>query len=261
MGPALTNRLIVYGYVADNAWNYFHYNAFSTYNLQVQMNQTGTGGDCDLYVKHDTNPTRFDYTYRDISFHQNVTLTIPNPSELTWYLGVYGYRACNYLLMVVDTSQCPTMCQPGQSTCAPCSGHGSCLSDGSCQCQQGYSGVDCSNSLTTITSGQVVNGAVAPNQWVYYVITATTSSLTVNLREDNTTGMAWLYIAQDIYPTGNNYDGSDRVSTSNYHTVHVTPDDDNQPSNWYIGVYGSPYLSSSKTSAWTLTAYATPFKK
>jgi hypothetical protein len=139
MIPALLNGQTVSGYVADNSWNYYHYNAFSSNSLMVQMNQvsqtytythtlslpcplslasvndvstlsrylTGfsqtSGGDCDLYVRADTNPDRFNYNYRDISFHANVSLIIPDPSDRTWYIGVYGYRACSYLLTVLDT--------------------------------------------------------------------------------------------------------------------------------------------------------------
>jgi hypothetical protein len=135
----------VSGFVGDNTWNYYHYNAFSSYNLMVTMNQTSALGDCDLYVKSDSNPTRFDYTYRysplpqsvsfilssiemlivlglvcavfdrDISFRSNVTLAITNPADLTWYVGVFGYRSCAYVLSVLDTC---TLRTPFLSACS-----------------------------------------------------------------------------------------------------------------------------------------------
>jgi hypothetical protein len=247
MVPALSNGQIGSGYVSDNSWNYFHYNAFSSNNLLVQMNQT-SGGDCDLYVRTDSNPDRFNYNYRDISFKPNVTLIIPDPSDRTWYIGVYGYRACAFVISVLDTSQCPNQC----------SGHGACISGG-CQCYAGWSGDDCSDTLNQITAGQQITGQITSNQWVYYSLSATTSSVTVSLRENGSTGMVWLYIAEDTHPTLTIFDASDTQSNNVYHNVHVNPEDTDDTSSWFIGVYGSPYLQQGRTYSFTVSAWATPF--
>jgi hypothetical protein len=44
---------------------------------------------------------------------------------------------------------------------------------------------------------------------VFYSLTATSSSITVSLRENDSTGMIWLYIAEDTHPTLTVFDASD----------------------------------------------------
>ncbi len=56
-----------------------------------------------ISLQSDLNPTRTQFDYRDISFKQNVSISIPNPSDRTWYLGVYGYRSCQYILVAQTT--------------------------------------------------------------------------------------------------------------------------------------------------------------
>jgi hypothetical protein len=54
--------------------------------------------DCDLYVNENSNPTKTNYTYRDISSLTNAKITIPQAGNTLHYVGVFGYRGCHYTL-------------------------------------------------------------------------------------------------------------------------------------------------------------------
>jgi len=246
---ALSFGTSVIGYVSENTFNYFHVNSFSANSLLIWMNQTSLTGDCDLYVKSDYNPTRTVYDYRDISFKTNVSIEIPNPFDRTWYLGVYGYKACQYILSASSTSQCPNSC----------SGHGQCTVNGVCNCDQGYSGADCSQTSAVLTSGQTVSGFASQNTWVYYTFAIQSSSISVVLKETNTTGYIWLFANLITPPTLLDYDYRDNDATTSVHMLNIHPTQTTRSFTYMIGIYAGPFVANTRPAPYTLTVYATPF--
>ena len=99
------------GYVKNNAWNYYHLvpasgsqgSIFVT--LQQQEEEGEEGGqsdsgvmDCNLYIQSDSLPSKTTYSYRDLSTESVVQIPILNPMGHTWYIGVYGFHYCNYVI-------------------------------------------------------------------------------------------------------------------------------------------------------------------
>eukprot|EP01118_Nematostelium_gracile_P008812 TRINITY_DN2930_c0_g1_i1.p1 TRINITY_DN2930_c0_g1~~TRINITY_DN2930_c0_g1_i1.p1 ORF type:complete len:596 (+),score=134.42 TRINITY_DN2930_c0_g1_i1:37-1788(+) len=122
-----------------------------------------------------------------------------------------------------------------------CSGHGTCdTRTGICKCISGWGGDDCSASLLSLTSGQLVTQQnVNKGGWKYYTIpTNYSSGLTVTVTTLNAGGDPDVYILQNSFPTFGRYYAAD-TSGSSPATIIVP----NGGSNvWYIGVYG--YLTS-----------------
>jgi len=249
MITALTPNVPVTGYVGDNTFNYYHYDSFSANAMVIQVNQTSRTGDCDLYVKGDYNPSRTVYDYRDISFASNITLSVPNPSDRTWYIGVFGYMACQYVIAVTSSSACPS----------GCSGHGTCTANGVCQCAPNWSGPACNQGLITLASNVPVRASVNSSLFNYYQFTSTGSSIQFLVTETSTVGQVWLYVRALAQPTLLVYDAKDTSLTSASHVAVIHPTFPTVNTTYYIGVYGSPYVPLSRPAAYSVLAYATPF--
>eukprot|EP01094_Clydonella_sp_ATCC50884_P022664 TRINITY_DN525_c0_g1_i1.p1 TRINITY_DN525_c0_g1~~TRINITY_DN525_c0_g1_i1.p1 ORF type:complete len:574 (-),score=194.62 TRINITY_DN525_c0_g1_i1:43-1764(-) len=238
------------GFVRDNSWNYYHVAPASADNLVVSVRQQ-SGGDCDLYVKAGSPPSRFDYEARDVSFDQEFELVVENPQDQTWYIGVFGYQQCQYQIRShTSASACPNSC----------SHHGQCVS-GRCDCQSGWAGIDCAAPLHHLSNGVPRTGdAVGMNHWQYYKfeVVQDSSYLTVEVLETNTIGNIWLYVNQGAPPTLSDYtDSSTDMDTPN-HAVYFRTNAAGQDANYYVGVYGSPLASSSSPIAYTVIAYSPP---
>lgn len=100
MDTELPRDQLVNGYAADNQWNYYHVTANTASNMQITIAQGFDiqNGDCDLYIQANEYPDRFHYDYRDIGFADTFSVTVQNPLDTTWYIGVYGYHACQYYI-------------------------------------------------------------------------------------------------------------------------------------------------------------------
>ena len=68
------------------------------YSIQ-QLNN----GDCDVYVKSGSLPSRTIYDWKDTSVNTEFTVTATPTTGATMYIGVYGYRTCSYLLSLSVT--------------------------------------------------------------------------------------------------------------------------------------------------------------
>jgi len=245
------------GYVGDNAWNYYHITYNTANNLMVNVTRTSTTGDCDLFVRAGSKPTRFDYQYLDISTHVTASVTIINPQAETWYIGVFGWYPCEYVLSVSESLAC--------DCASPLGGH---CEDNSttCICNSGWVGTTCDTPVIRLMSGvPSKDNFIRTDEWAYYlIVVANSSAFSLTLREQTTTGLAWVFIDHNQFPTFSNYDYSDKNTHSQVHQVSYYAHQP-QSGSVYVGVYGSPYISSDPnngknvTVAYDLVAWVSDF--
>ena len=78
------------GYVGGNIWNFFAFGTYTTNNIELSLRQLNDQADCDLYVRQgDEEPTKSRFDYRDISFRDNISLTIQNPGLAQWFVFLF----------------------------------------------------------------------------------------------------------------------------------------------------------------------------
>jgi len=249
MNNELTFGRAQHGFVADAAWNYYRVRPNTGHNLQIFV-RTVLGGDCDLYAKAGSEPTKTDYSARDVGVQANFTLTIENPGDAVWYLGVFGYSACEYYITVKVDAVCPGN--------PPCSTHGSCIG-GTCLCDQGFSGIDCNKRDNSMLNGASTQSTTLPMLgWEYYTIdVVNTTYLAIEVKELASTGFVWLYGSKGQSPTLRRYDYSSKDTNSKFHRLRITFDSP-QTDTWQIGVYGNPFADRG-TFPYSLAAWYTPF--
>ncbi len=232
----------------------------------MSVNRTSAAGDCDLYVKANGNPSRFDYQYYDITVNPNISVTILNPSGIIWYIGVYGMLAFSsffceislgksnpdfpFLPLLLFSGWLPcqyTIAVTEQSACGcVAASHGHCEGSPQCICDPGWVGDLCDAQYLTLSSAvPSMNNAIGNGEWQYYKIsTSASSALSVTLRETNTTGYVWIFLSHGVFPSLSSYDYSDKNGQKATHQISFytkTP----QSGDLYIGVYGSPFIPSS----------------
>lgn len=92
------------------------------------------GGDCDLYIKRgNEKPSLFDFDYQDISPNTTAQVTLINPAQSNWWIGVYGYKTCDYTIQVQYGNDLVD-CQNGGSRPGP---------NEPCRCPTGFAGLLC----------------------------------------------------------------------------------------------------------------------
>jgi len=235
MSATMPQSTWVSGFVENNAWNYYRYNASSADNMLISIAQNSSiVADCDLFVKQGSLPTRFVYDYRDTGIQQQFNLSINDPGQAVWYIGVYGWSTCQYQIKIDETNACPGS--------PACSGHGTCYSDGACGCNPGYGSEDCSTVSNSLRNNQLYGPYnITTGQWQTYTFgVSSSSSFHVLVKEINTVGFIWVYASKGV-PTLRNYDFSDTSLTKAVHVVGV--DLTTVFSEVYqIGVYGNPFM-------------------
>jgi hypothetical protein len=245
MTNPLQLRTAVTGYVGGASWNYYYFQATTISTLAVNITQSGTTGDCDLYARSGAVPTLTQFDYFDNGLTKQYTLSIPDPGSAVWYFGVFGFTPCDYAILVDITNSCPGT--------PPCSGHGVCAG-GVCSCGAGYSGADCSSRSTSITNGAVISDSLTRNTWKYYTIdTSSTTFLAVDLKELNSLGAIWVFVSKNTPPDIRIHDYADMDTNSALHSLDIVFSNP-QTQRWIIGVYGNPYapngILSFKVTAW-----------
>jgi hypothetical protein len=103
---ALTTGQTVNGYVEENAWNYYNYVTSSMNALTITISQRTADADCDVFVRRGQLPTRFSFDYSDLSQSQTTVVSIPDPGQATWYIGVFGWSdVCIYNITATTSSE------------------------------------------------------------------------------------------------------------------------------------------------------------
>jgi hypothetical protein len=238
-----------HGYVSLNFWNFYQYVANSDNPFLVRVAQKDATANCDVYIMNGGKPTRFIYQYTNVTLLPTTEILVQHPGLDVWWIGVYGTSNCEY-----DISVFPSQVI---SICGNCGSHGRCNENNICVCDDGWFGIECDKKPEVLLSGQrSATIAVGNREWRYYSISFTDSSLlTVVLNEKVTSGLVWVYLAKETYPTLDAYEAGDNAVIAN-HRISLefsTP----KSHRIVIGVYGSPYIVT--PVSYSLVAFSTPF--
>jgi len=234
------------GYVSASNWNYFRYDSASVANLMISL-QT-TGGDCDIYAKSGSIPSRISYDASDVGTRPNFTMTIEDPGIASWYVGIYGWSTCSFTITIYETSSCP----PG------CSVNGHCNA-GFCECNPGWSGEACDQRTNVLSNNMPITDSITGGRsfWKYYTFSIVNStSAHFALKEVGTDGWLWLFVGK-ASPTLREYDFADTETNSGLHKISVSLDQE-QSTTFYVGVYANPY-SLSYSISYQLIAWSPNF--
>jgi hypothetical protein len=219
------NAAPVAGSVADSAWSYYrlvYSSSSSTDELTITLTQTTPAGDADIYVKFQENPTEYSYDYANITVRDVSTIKMLAPQAGTWFIGVHGFRGCNYTIQVTSAGECLN----------ECSHHGTCNAL-VCACRTNYAGDYCQTRNSLLSNGESDTGFVSPSSWNYFSYQSNSvQNLEVFMRTQM--GDCDLYAKQGQAPTRVSYDVSDVGTTSNF-TMSIPDPGSN---TWYFGVYG-----------------------
>jgi len=212
-------------------------------NIIISVNQKNPRGDCDIFVKVGSAPSRYNFDYRDVSVRQLVQLLIGGLVNSKLYIGINGWSGSTedveYELVVYQNKSCPL----------GCSNHGTCLVQGVCQCKQGWFGTSCNTLGSILESGVPVSSNISSeNEWQYFYMNSTSTTVFVTMKElgpeSDYIGVLYLYISEDNTPTLRNFDYYDIDLNKGFHSIEINLDDrPNETISWIIGVYGSPYLT------------------
>ena len=235
------------GYVAKNGWNYYHARAITESLLVISLEQNGDG-DCDLYVKADEKPNRFTFDYVDLSLDDSMSITISEPGDHTWFIGVFGWEACRYSIVLDEVKSCE---------CGENNPHGECREGYSeCFCSVGWTGDDSSQPQTALENG--VSSSVRPHEWKYYQLPAnTTTTGVVSLNEITNVGLLWLSVSYTDTPSLSSFDLIDNQPSETHEISIGLPQSTGR--SLFIGVYGSPYNTHDDEIPFELIAWGAPF--
>jgi len=243
----------VTGYVSDSMWNYYRYVGTSNKEVTISLKQDSStpAGDCDLYVRAEGKPTQTEYDYAELGSATVFNVTIPEPLDTTWYIGVFGWASCAYSLTAVnrDTKTC------GNGTWDE--------SIDGCICNPGWTGDDCNEPTNVLKNGEVKFGTIKYMEWAYFTIVLTgTHSVEIRMKEDNSSiaGSAWLYVSSEGFPTLHTYDKSDSSTADRVHSVALSSKGPAMYGNVYIGIYGSPYGKANEVLSYSLVAWFPNFR-
>jgi len=254
----LTDGTTANGFVSSDTWNYYHFTASTVNEITVTVNQQADepGADCDVYIKRGSNPTLTSFDYRNVGVQSRIQINIPNPQFNTWYIGIYGYATCTYTV----TQSTSTQCAPG--CVAP---YGTCTSTGTCACNAGWSGDDCQTPVKVLSPGTTYGpDTLSTGRWAYFLFNTTSSSVVVHMKEieDWSIGYYWLFVSEQDFPTLSVHDYSDMNTNVQEHTIRFQTNSQGQPSQYYIGVYGSPFdldTGDNHRGTYKLVAWGPPF--
>jgi len=247
---ALSLKQNVHGYVGENYWNYYKFIANSDNPFEIVTNHSITTN-CDIYVQDSYKPDIFYYLYRNDTYLSPSTVVVYTPGFTTWWIGIYGTTNCEYNMYIDNYGTIPSGC----GTCV----HGKCNADKVCQCDPGWIGLTCNEQSNVLQNGIKSSVKTIDNGvWNYFEIQVTnTSQLNVVLQEKTTTGLVWMFIAKETYPSLAFYEASDFNSATSAHRISI---EFSIPKTqiFVIGVYGSPFIVE-QIVTYDLVAFYPPF--
>jgi hypothetical protein len=158
--------------------------------LGVTLTQT-TAGDCDLYVRFNEAPTVWNWDFANVTRGNLSTITVEGARTGYYFIGVYGFQACSYIIVAQTQSACPNQC----------SQHGTC-SGTTCTCQPGYTGNYCNSMTDTLQPDQLANGYVEYNTWNYFTYHSNSdANLVIHVNQSSTKDDCDLYVRAGSNPT------------------------------------------------------------
>lgn len=197
---------VVHGYVDQGEWNFFVATSNTVNSIEIVVAQN-EGGDCDLYVKESDYPNRTSFDYADLGF-QSPHITITDPGQKTWHIGVFGWRPCDFNVSFIEQQN---NCVNGQ------------MENDECICNPGYYGDDCSVQPTPVSLTQTLGGSVRYAEWSYYVLVANSTSYTVTVEEVGATTPGSVNVfaqVQGNVPSETDYVAVDK-SKNTMHFIHL----------------------------------------
>jgi len=224
-------------FLEDNTWNYYTYQTSIQDNIVISINQTTAFGDCDLYVRWNNPPSRWEFDYFHIAMEYNFTLAVPNSLGKILHLGLYGWARVGYNMKVMISTACIPACV-----------HGLCSPEGICICDPLWSGSACDKQPDNLQSAVPVMASIGSNKWHYYNFASNQSTVVFVLHEDNpnpnpNVGFLYLLISEETTPDLWRYDHGDTSLTKPLHLVNLFLDDrPGEIINWVIGVYGTGFV-------------------
>jgi len=210
-------------HVDNGAWEYYLYVNPGSTPFEVVMRETS--GDPDLYMRKNSYPDTTHYDASDISVGNELSrIVLTTASAASYYIGVHGYRAADYSIMINTTGGCAV---------PDCSGHGHCVS-GRCVCDTGYGNDNCSFVVKVAVSGvEYKDQHVVVNDMIYFKITLTQTNF-LKVTVNQSLGDVDLYMQYDRFPTRWDYRVFNNGLDAFFSVQVVQPD----LGDWYIGFYG-----------------------
>jgi len=241
-GPYCENKTVplqqnvsVTGYVDQNVWNYYTFQSSLQTNVLITVTQTTDTGDCDIYVRFDDTPSRWQFDFIHITTEKTFTLTVPNAVGKVIHIGVLGWTASGYSMTVSISATCTPACENG----------GEC-DNGRCLCKAGWSGEACNQQFSVLQSGVEVKDNVTTNEWRYYNFVSTASTVVVALNElvpNPNNGFLYLLVSESVTPTLWQYDYGAVALSKSFRSITMFLDHrPGETINWIVGVYGTGYI-------------------
>lgn len=234
------------GYVDAGEWNWFYLELQTTNDIHILVHQTNAGADCDSYLRRGERPDRTHFDSADLSAG-DANMTIASPAKATYYLGVFGWKACAFEITVSEVE-----------ISSDCGAHGSAnpSADG-CICNEGYFGPTCNVQPTAIASGQTLNDTVTPGAWKYYFLNGSATSYLFTVQETGANpvgGRVSVYTQARELPDQQNYSSRDQALRVMHYTKDVFVGAQSQRV-LIVGIFGSTTLPDATQIPFLVSAF------
>lgn len=138
--------------------------ANADYYVQVNRTTTSTFGYIEIYMRYGQLPDTQTYDYQAANSANTNIVKICSSGlyQGTWFIAIrnYGFQNANYSLKARTVANCPNLC----------SGHGVCSPSGTCGCEAGYAGLDCSVFMAGLVPQSQLAGGVVASVFVFLLV-------------------------------------------------------------------------------------------